>query len=152
MGLNFIFHSFKGPSLHEQSVILGTSESRIKSYLEGTIEEVPRLNMPICDVRNVADAHFIAAFSPAAVGHRHPIVSQRELIPMKKVADILFDEFHSKGYTKIVRKEAQDGAYAESTIDDSRMINVLGIKPIPLKQTIIEAANSLIENGLVKKP
>lgn len=132
--------------------MLGTSESRLKSYLEGSIEAIPRVNMPICDVRDVAEAHFKAAFLPAAVGHRHPIVSQRELVSMIAVADVLHEEFHSKGFTRIPRRESDEGTYAQCTIDDSRMIDVLGIKPIPLRKTIIDAANSLVQNGLVDIP
>lgn len=143
--------SYLGPTFHGQSVVLGTSESRIKSYLEGSVQEVPRINLPTCDVRDVANAHFIAAFLPEAVGHRHLIVSQPEFIPMITLADILREEFQSKGYKNIPTDVSKEGAYVQTTIDNSRMLNVLGIKPIPLRQSVLDAANSLIENGIVTK-
>ena len=85
---------------------------RMKGFLEAQLyQKSPRARLGICDVRDLADALIFAApaFNPNAAGNRHIIASEVNLIPWVKVVDILYDEFYSKGYTKIPRKEAAEG-------------------------------------------
>lgn len=97
----------------------------------------------------MALAHFKAAFLQSAVGHRHALLVKPEFVSMKEIADILYEEFSSKGY-KIPREEEQ-GFLSKATIDTTRMLKVLEIEPTPLRKTIVDMANSLIENGIAKK-
>lgn len=127
-----------------------TSESRIIQFLDGTTQKIPCWNVGCCDVRDVALAHFRAAFSHEAVGHRHAIMSSPQFFSMKDVADILYEEFGPKGYP--VAREVDTGSLSKTTIDNTRMIEVLKITPTPFRNTIIDMANSLIQAGLVKKP
>ena len=92
----------------------------------------------------MAAAHVIAAFSPDAVGHRHIITSSREFVPMKQWADILIEEFEAKGYQIPREVEENTKPLTRSILDDSRMINVLGLTPHDIKSTIIDMANSVI--------
>lgn len=143
-----------GPTFHCKDTILGTSESRILQLLDGTAKKIPRLNVGVCDVRDVALAHFKAAFLSEAVGNRHAILSQPNLVSFKEMADILHEEFGPKGY-KIPREEDSTGndiPLSKASVDNSRMLNVLKISPFSLRQTLIDMANSLIENGLVTIP
>ena len=66
---------------------------------------------------------------------------------MKEWADILNEEFGPKGYK--IPTELDNGIIPFAKIDDSRMRNVLGIKPRDFKSTIIDMANSIIENKLI---
>ena len=70
---------------------------------------------------------------------------------MKFVAEILHKEFGPKGY-KIPLEEEPGAVDPNVFLDNSRMINVLGVKPIDPKQTFIDMANSLIAINAVKKP
>ena len=80
------------------------------------------------------------------------IVSCTNFVPMKAWADILDEEFSEKGFdipVDLVESNIEPkGKHA--TIDDSRMRNVLGITPTPLKNTILDMAYSFIQNGIVK--
>lgn len=140
-----------GPTFHSKDTVLGTSESRILHLLDGTAEKIPRMNVGVCDVRDVALAHFKAAFLSEAVGNRHAILSQPNLVSFKEMADILHEEFGSKGY-RISREEDStdnDKPLSKASVDNSRMLDVLKITPFSLRQTLIDMANSLIENGHV---
>jgi nucleoside-diphosphate-sugar epimerase len=139
-----------GPTLHGQAVTLGTSEENLIKLLNGKSEKIPNISVPVCDVRDVALAQFKCAFSPSAVGHRHPILSQKEKGIWKTIAGILHEEFAPKGY-KVPTDDSEVTPTVNIQVDNSRMINELGIKPRPLKQTVIDMANSLINAGLVTK-
>ncbi len=91
-----------------------------------------------------------AAFSPEAVGHRHLITSTKSTISIKKWAEILNEEFGPKGYKISIDSDVLNEEHIQ--VDDSRMRNILGITPINLRQTIIDTANSLIEQRLISKP
>ncbi len=103
-----------------------------------------------CDVRDVALAHYRGAFLPEAVGQRHILISINKYITMKPAAEILHEEFHSKGYK--IPLEEEPGEDPNNSADNTRMIKVLGVTPTDYKKTIIDMANSLINAGLVKKP
>lgn len=142
-----------GPTLHGKETVLGTSESRIQQLLDGSAEKIPRFSVGVCDVRDVALAHLKAAFLPETVGYRHAILTQPNLVSFKEMADILYEEFEQKGY-KIPREEENEidnKPLSKASVDNWRMLNVLKISPISLKQTLVDMANSLIENGLVPK-
>ena len=99
----------------------------------------------------MALAHYNAAFSSEAAGHRHILVSLNNFVSMKTFADILHEEFSPKGFKIPIEENsgANDGKH--SMVNNNRMKTVLGItEPIPLKKTVIDMANSLIENGLAK--
>jgi hypothetical protein len=66
---------------------------------------------------------------------------------MKQWADILNEEFGSKGYK--IPIQLDNGKTLFAKIDDSRMRNILGIIPRDFKSTIIDMANSVIENKLI---
>ena len=92
---------------------------------------------------------------PEAAGHRHIVTSVIEankgkFLRMKFVADVLHEEFSSKGF-KIPLEEEPGASELNVYLDNSRMINILGVKPIDPKKTLIDMANSLINNGAIKK-
>jgi len=104
---------------------------------------------PFCDVRDVALAHYEAAFSQEVIGHRHLIVSTRHLIPISTWAKI-FRNLYEK---QIFKLNVQFDAVPKRTTeyDDSRMRNVLGIKARDVETTVKDMVDSFIEFGLLSK-
>lgn len=137
-----------GPSLGDASS-LGTSEMMIAKFLEGEPKESKEFYCGHCDVRDVALAHIRAAFLPEAVGHRHLIVSEKNWISTKRTFDILKEHYQTKGYNLSTKFETI--LNPNNSSDNSRMVNVLGIKPTDYKKTVIDMAESLIKSGCVKK-
>ena len=119
--------------------------------MEGKIEKLPPYYFGHCDVRDVALAHYRAAFLPEAAGHRHIIVSQPEYISHKVAAIILHEEFGPQGYNKIPL-ELEPTEDPNNKADNTRMVKVLGVTPTDYKKTILDMAYNLIDIGVVKKP
>jgi len=139
-----------GPSLHGVEGVLGTSESMILGLVNGSVEKISGFCIVMCDVRDVAEAHFKAAFLESAVDKRFAIVSEREFVTMKTIAEYLRAEFEPKGYK--IPTEAEPGTQSKSTVNNSRLINDLKINPTPLKKTVIDMVQSFIDHGVIKKP
>ena len=99
--------------------------------------------------RDVALAHIKAAFLTQAVGHRH-IISSEELIPSKRLADILRREITPKGYNIPDVEDDTEHLPKFFRLDTTRMKKVLGILPYDLNTTIIDMANSMIEHGIIE--
>ena len=68
---------------------------------------------------------------------------------MTRWAEILHEEFSSKGYKIPTEPESKDPPKgSKGTWDDSRMRNVLGMTPHDFRATITDMANSVIEQGI----
>ncbi|KAK3096206.1 hypothetical protein FSP39_024464 [Pinctada imbricata] len=138
----------------------------VKRLLEREKPFVARLNFPVADVRDVAEANIKAMTMDEAAGKRHLICSSN--MWMKDMAQILAKEFKSQGYNiptsncpnvllkfigifdKTV-KVVQPNLDKVYKFDTSRMKDVLQLTPKEVKETLIDMAYSLIESGLVKK-
>ena len=138
-----------GPTLHETVDFFGTSESLIYRVLNGEMEKIPFFSFGACDVRDVALAHVRAISSSNVVGHRHPLLTQREWVSMKYVGEILYEEFYKQGYK--VPLETESGSPNKSTMDNSRWLKDLKINPIHIRQSLIDMCNRFIELGLVSR-
>ena len=140
----------------------------IARLLKGSDPSMPRKNFPVSDVREVAAAHLAAMLRPEAAGHRH-IISGPNLW-MSDMGKILDAEFRPMGY-KIPTGDAPycllwflsffDPALRAilpslgkvERFDNTRMTQVLRIRPRPVEETILDTAYSMIDHGLaVKKP
>ena len=137
-----------------------------KRLLNAEMPLLPNLSFPICDVRDVAEAHIKAITIPEAAGHRHII--DNETLWFYEIAKIIDKEFRPQGY-KIPTKTAPnflmhiiglfDGTVKfllpnlgnKSETDNSRLKSVLGINPIPVQKSILDMCYSMIETGRVKK-
>ncbi|XP_072022592.1 uncharacterized protein [Amphiura filiformis] len=125
-----------------------------------------RINIGVVDVRDVARAHINAMTESGAVGRRHILVNRS--LWMSDMAEILKAEFQQHGYNvstmnlpgflvKVVAvfdKEAREvGPVMNKTFefDNTRMRQVLKIKPIPVEDSFIDMGYSIIEGGYVKK-
>jgi nucleoside-diphosphate-sugar epimerase len=154
--------------------ILGPVLSDDRSYSIEMIERllrgmpgVPRIGFAIVDVRDVADLHLRAMTIPEAGGERFIAVGSFQW--MEQVAEVLRDrlgEAAAKVPTRtvpnlLVRAMAlfdpgirsivgQLGRRTEISSEKARTL--LGWSPRPTQDTIVDCAQSLIDQGVVKQP
>lgn len=154
-----------GPSLSKRSDSM--SISTMIQLGDGTFKAgVPELFTAIADVRNVAEAHISAGFTPTASG-RH-IVSSGEH-SLLDIANVLRNNFGDKfplprkevpklmfwlvaplfGYT---RKYVTQNVGFEIKLDNSYSKKDLGISYIPFEQTVKEHFQQILDDGLLKNP
>lgn len=151
-----------GPMLTDS---LSTSVLGIKRLLDKSTPAVPKFNMAICDVRDVALAHVKALESPEHVGKRFLIVSECKW--MKDIAKMIQKELKPFGYfvptmtvpstlvwlSSFVDKSTQMVAARldrEFKLDNKRMVEELKITPTETEKTVIDTCISLIEKGIIR--
>ncbi|XP_070545376.1 uncharacterized protein [Ptychodera flava] len=170
-GINKFELAVMNPGLVLGPILSGTyctSMEVPKRLMLREMPALPKIILPIVDVRDVAEAHIRAMTLPEAVGQRHMLISGS--MWMLEMALVLQKEFKSQGYkipTLIAPKLAlQIASLFDPTLkylipsleivasfDKKRFTDVLGIKPIKNEDSLIEMAYSMIENGfLPKKP
>ena len=143
-----------------------TSMEVVKRLLDRDMPMLPRINFAIVDVRDVAACHLAAITVPEANGKRH--IANAASLWFQDMAVILDKEFRSQGYNvptsncpypllwmiarfdKTLRMILPSVGHI-TKIDNGRMQNVLGVKPRPVEQTLVDMAYSMIENGTAKK-
>jgi nucleoside-diphosphate-sugar epimerase len=143
-----------------------SSGEAIKRMLNKEMSFIPHIETPLCDVRDVALAHYRAMTLPQAVNNRHLIVSKNDTDSLQQTAIWLNEEFSPKGYcistklapdflVKIIGLFDRGVAFLVPVLskkpkfDNTRYTSVLGIKPIDTKKSVIDMAHSLIEKGLI---
>lgn len=150
-----------GPVLDDRS---RTSTELLEVLMTGSLPGLARMHFHIVDVRDVAAAHIAAMTIPEAAGKRFLCVAGGIWLP--EVAEILSREFGAKGYKvptlvlpdflvrlyglfdRTVRDNAK-GLGQAPEFDTSRIRDVLGWQPREMEDTIIEMAESMIEQGMV---
>ncbi|KAL9965662.1 hypothetical protein ACROYT_G029499 [Oculina patagonica] len=152
-----------GPVLHGSTC---TSMEFHRRFLQREMPMVPKMSMPMCDVRDVAGAHITAMTSPKTPGNRY--ISITGCMWADEMAKILDEEFRPLGYnvpTKIFPscglkilswfdstiKLMVPSLDKELKIDNSKIKAELGFQPTELKITIIDMAYNLIDAGFIKK-
>ena len=136
----------------------------VQRLLSGKVPGLPRLGFNIVDVRDVADLHIRAMTDPAAAGQRFiaagefawmadiaallraRLGDQAAKVPTRNAPDVLirlaalFDRDLSAVTGSLGKRQEFTSAKAQS---------VLGWRPRPMAETILDCANSLIAKGLV---
>jgi nucleoside-diphosphate-sugar epimerase len=136
----------------------------VHRLLSGKVPGIPRLGFNIVDARDVADLHIRAMTAPDAAGQRFIAAGKfawmaelAELlrarlgkdaarVPTRKVPDFvlrlasLFDKDLGAVTSSLGKKHDYSSAKAQS---------VLGWRPRPMEDTVLDCAKSLIANGLV---
>jgi len=84
-----------GPLLHDTAC---TSIEFVERLMMRKIPLLPRLSLPVCDVRDVALAHIRAMLTNEAVNNRHIIASQSDFTSIKEIATMLDTEFRKQGF------------------------------------------------------
>lgn len=151
-----------GPLLNKAN---STSVEVIRLLLERAVPAVAKTNFPICDVRDVAQAHIKALVTKEAAGKRHIVYT--DSLWMKQIALILQKEFKPKGFhvptivapnflvwiNSLIEKKYKTVVSRlgkELKFSNERLRTVLGITPTEVEKTIIDSGNALIDLGIVK--
>jgi nucleoside-diphosphate-sugar epimerase len=142
----------------------GSSEQLVKDFISGAFPVVPKINLCVADVRDVADCHIKALFAPNSAGKRY--LCSAGSLWMSDMTAILKEEFKQYGYkiptmevgkclmtiAGIFDKRVRDNVYEvghERKADSSLSVEELGVKYRPLKETLVEMGYSLIKIGSV---
>ena len=126
----------------------GTSATFPRRLLQREMPVLPRVGFASIDVRDVATAHVNAMTSPEAAGNRHILATG--LYYFSEFSAMLGEEFRSQGYDPPTDEVPVPVDY-EVQFDNSRMRQVLGIEPRPIRAAVMEMAYDLIERGFIKK-
>jgi len=143
----------------------GASVDFVRAMLAGDVPGAVDITMMVIDVRDVARAHIIAMENPECNG-RYILVGENN-VHFRTVAGWIQDEFGPYGYkigtmkipkfiAWMISKFNSDmhfiypGIGKRLTLVNDRMINELGIKPTPIRQSVIDTGHSLIEFGIVQ--
>lgn len=136
----------------------------VERLLSGRVPGIPRLGFNIVDVRDVADLHIRAMTDPKAAGER--FIAAANYAWMGDLAQLLRARLAS-GSAKVPTRKVPDfvirlaglfdkdlGSVAPSLgvkhdFSSAKAQAVLGWKPRPLEETVLDCANSLIAAGAV---
>jgi nucleoside-diphosphate-sugar epimerase len=122
------------------------------SYIKGMVEGKAASGSPIiCDVRDVARAHVVAAENPDAKGRY--IVSQPGAVLPETMAEAIRGAVRDAGFGKeaalLPPAEASPaGETGKARIDASRTVEELGVSLRSPEETLRDAARSLIKLGV----
>lgn len=155
-----------GPPLNP---IQTTSESMniLKQLGDGTMKSgVPKMGMGLVDVRDVAEAHYLAGFTPTAEGRYITSAHNSDLLEMGTVLLPKFGEHYAlpkKALPKwllmiigplanksFTRKFIKNNVNIPWRADNSKIKNELGIRFRPLKETMEDSFQALIDNQIIK--
>ncbi|WP_421870930.1 NAD-dependent epimerase/dehydratase family protein [Marinoscillum sp.] len=156
-----------GPALNAQSA---TSESMslLKQLGDGTMKAgVPNLGMGLVDVRDVADAHLAAGFTPAAQGRyitsAHntnflelakallPKYGSKYPIPKKALPKWLLTIVGPLINKSITRQFIKKNVNISWKADNSKIKKDLGIKFRPIQETMEDAFEAMLEQGVIRR-
>jgi len=157
---DFIEHEGAGTELVvvNPTFILGptlTTEARsslqlIKAMLDGKMSVVPRQRFGVADLRDVADLHIRAMATPEAAGKRFLALADGPTISYLQLAQILRDRLGPLA-ERVPTEEAPGEELPDLVIHNDRAKRELGWRPRPAETTIVEAAESLRNLGLLEK-
>lgn len=141
-----------------------TSVEWLRTLMRAEVPGLPRILFPMVDVRDLVDILAKAMTVPDAAGKR--FICHAAEVPLSEVADILHTNYAQRGY-RIPTRVLPDilirfmalfnpKVKAVATIlnwnfhlSTDRARSVFGWQPRPYRQTIVDMAESLIEQGLV---
>jgi nucleoside-diphosphate-sugar epimerase len=153
---SFVF----GPLLDENS---SPSVEVVRRLLRREVPGCPRLGFPIVDVRDVATAHLLAMTAPQAAGKR--FICNNEFFWLREIALVLENEFAGRGY-RIPTRPLPDFAMRlmglfdggirrlvpslgqRTELSSELLQNTLDWQPRPVREAIVDTAESLIEYNL----
>jgi dihydroflavonol-4-reductase len=155
------------------SVVLGPVWSRdysasvviVKKLLDGSLGACPDIGFGVVDVRDVADLHVRALMSPASMLNQRFIANGR-FLTLREVADVLRAQLGPQAHKVttrnvpdwLVRVAARFNPLARAVVSELGSVRhqssahaqaVLGWTTRPVEQSIVDAARSLIELGIV---
>jgi nucleoside-diphosphate-sugar epimerase len=132
--------------------------------LDGTMSVAPRARFGIADVRDVADLHIRAMTSPDAGGQR--FIAAANFAWMADLAAVLKANLGAEA-AKVPTRKVPDfvlrlaalfdkdlgavtgGLGQKHDFSSAKAKDMLGWRPRPLNDTVLDCARSLVANGLV---
>ncbi|TKR81176.1 hypothetical protein L596_015096 [Steinernema carpocapsae] len=153
-----------GPLLMDEQ---GASISIIRRFMNREMPALPRLQLALVDVRDVAKAHVLAMTNDAMDGERILITGQPSFW-FKDIAKALSDEFGPQGYSiptlevpypvvwlySLFDSETRANLYRigfEVKFDNSKAKELLGMQFTDPKTSLIEMAHSMIQREIVRR-
>ncbi|MEO1712854.1 MAG: NAD-dependent epimerase/dehydratase family protein [Bacteroidota bacterium] len=148
-----------GPVLEKD---YGVSATLIKRLMDGSTPAMPKLGIPMVDVRSVAELHVLALEQEASIGHR--IFATDQFTYLHEVAETLRIAFPDYRIPKmrvpdwllhlaaLFDKELSQVKFeinAERRTDNQKARELLAWRPIPLERSILDTAQSMIHHGIV---
>jgi nucleoside-diphosphate-sugar epimerase len=136
----------------------------LQRLMNGSMPGYPRLGFGIADVRDVADLHIRAMTAPEAAGQRFLAIS--EWLWMKEMAQIVRSDLGSRA-KKVPTRQMPDFVLRLIAIFDrpirfitpmlgrkhentsAKAQRILGWQPRPVRETLVDCAESLIAKGAV---
>ena len=149
-----------GPAVDDDASI---SIGMVTGLFDSATPALPSNGFSIVDVRDVAAMHVAALEHPEAAGQRY--LATAEYMPFPKVAEVLHEAYPDRNITSkhvpdwIIKLLARFGGPTRQIINDignekifdgSKGEALLGRKYIPVRQSILDTAESAIRLGLVK--
>jgi nucleoside-diphosphate-sugar epimerase len=152
-----------GPLLDDDP---GTSGELVRRLLVRDMPACPQLGFAVVDVRDVALAHRLALETPRAAGNRY--VCAGDHFWMRDMARILAQEFGPRGYRVptghlpywvlwlIARFDPTirltlDYIGKREVVDNRKIRDELGMEFRPIRRTLVDMAESMIERGVVPR-
>jgi nucleoside-diphosphate-sugar epimerase len=150
-----------GPILSTDSI---GSVQIIERMLKGSMPGSPRIGLEIVDVRDLVDVHIRAMTAPDAAGQR--FLATGEFMWMREMARTLRDGLGPAG-AKVSTRQLPDWVVRLTSVFDKSLRDItvslgrrnrhttekaerlLGWRPRPATETVIDCANSLIAHGVV---
>jgi nucleoside-diphosphate-sugar epimerase len=142
-----------------------SSADMVRRMLAGQMPAIPPLSMAFTDVRDLAAGHRLALEVPGAKGNRYIFANGH--LPMTGIAAILKEEYGPRGYKITTRSlpawalraaapfngEARLGADMlgiQHDVTTEKAKRELGWAPRPLRESVLDTAESLITAGIVR--
>ncbi|MGC4103451.1 SDR family oxidoreductase [Ferruginibacter sp.] len=152
-----------GPSF---SAKLSSGFELLKNIMDGTMKAIPKLELAIVDVRDLADLHIRAMENPAAAGQRFLALSQGTL-SLPQIAQLIKNNMPELAATIssktipdiMVRIAALFNAKARAlapmlginrNASNEKAKTMLGWQPRSKEEAVLAAAKSIIKYGTVK--
>jgi len=142
-----------------------SSETLMADILKNNFPGIPEPDVTyvVVDVRDAAEAHIRALFTPEAKGKRY--IAAGEQMTFTKMVEILTNEFGKYGYTlpskKVTAQEIKDSGNPVAqrmvgmmgkvmNVSNQRSVDELKMQYIKVQDTITAMGYSLIEQGVVE--
>ncbi|XP_045119349.1 putative uncharacterized oxidoreductase C513.07 [Portunus trituberculatus] len=144
-----------------------TSVSLMTGIVNKTYPGVPRVQFPVCDVRDVARAHVKALTLPEAANNRHIIAT--DSCWYRDIAISVAKEFRPQGYSiataqlpyalcwlaglfnRPMRNNILPRIGKTINVDNKRMVEVLGVEPTAIDCTFHDMVYAMVDLGIAKK-
>ncbi|HXQ11243.1 MAG TPA: NAD-dependent epimerase/dehydratase family protein [Caulobacteraceae bacterium] len=143
---------------------LSESIQVVERLVTGRVPGLPRLGFNIVDVRDVADLHIRAMTAPEAAGER--FIAAAHWAWIADVADVLRAKLDAKAAARVPTRKVPDllvrliGLFDKDLgsvtpdlgrkhdYSSAKAHDLLGWRPRPLEETILDCANSLFAEGV----